>query len=129
MRLLKRKANLMVPIEYYLVLSAILFGIGIWGVLRSRNAIVIFMSIELMLNAVNLSIITFSSNMKEIMVRFISSFPADKIPEIMKSSVASGQVIPLNLIPLYLPQLHSQSRTGPKIFSQKSPSFSGLSVR
>jgi len=39
-----------------------------------------------------------------------------------------SQVMPLNLIPLYLPQLHSQSRTGPNMRSQKSPSFSGLSV-
>ena len=85
----------MAPLEYYLVLSAILFGIGIWGVLRSRNAIVIFMSIELMLNAVNLSIISFSSNMKTIIARFISAMPADKIPDILQSSTASGQVLVL----------------------------------
>ncbi|MCL2039959.1 MAG: NADH-quinone oxidoreductase subunit NuoK [Bacteroidetes bacterium] len=47
--------------EFYLVLSSILFTIGTIGVLTRRNAIVIFMSIELMLNAVNLSIITFAS--------------------------------------------------------------------
>jgi NADH-quinone oxidoreductase subunit K len=45
---------------YYLVLSAILFTIGAVGVLVRRNAIVVFMSVELMLNAVNLSLITFS---------------------------------------------------------------------
>src|SRR5512143_4027230 len=50
----------MVPINYYIILSAILFGIGTLGVLVRRNALVIFMSIELMLNAVNLSIIAFS---------------------------------------------------------------------
>ncbi|GAA1655369.1 NADH-quinone oxidoreductase subunit NuoK [Fodinicola feengrottensis] len=44
----------------YLVLSAILFTIGSVGVLVRRNAIVVFMSVELMLNAVNLSLITFS---------------------------------------------------------------------
>ena len=49
-----------VPLEYYLGLSAVLFTIGTVGVLSRRNAIIIFMSIELMLNAVNLSFIYFS---------------------------------------------------------------------
>ena len=44
----------------YLVLSALLFGIGAVGVLVRRNAIVVFMCIELMLNAVNLTLVTFS---------------------------------------------------------------------
>src|ERR1700712_1677923 len=46
--------------SYYLVLSAALFTIGAVGVLVRRNAIVVFMCIELMLNAVNLSLVTFS---------------------------------------------------------------------
>jgi NADH-quinone oxidoreductase subunit K len=46
--------------EAYLVLSAVLFAIGVGGVLIRRNAIVVFMCIELMLNAVNLSLIAFS---------------------------------------------------------------------
>ena len=50
----------MVPVTYYLALSAILFGIGAVGVLIRRNVIVIFMSIELMLNAVNLVFVAFS---------------------------------------------------------------------
>lgn len=50
-----------IPLEYYLVLSAILFTIGAVGVLTRRNAIVIFMSIELMLNSVNLTFVGFSS--------------------------------------------------------------------
>ncbi len=45
---------------YYIVLSAILFTIGAVGVLIRRNAIVLFMCVELMLNAANLSLITFS---------------------------------------------------------------------
>jgi NADH-quinone oxidoreductase subunit K len=45
---------------YYLVLSAILFSLGALGVLVRRNTIVMFMCIELMLNAVNLSLVTFS---------------------------------------------------------------------
>jgi NADH-quinone oxidoreductase subunit K len=45
---------------YYLLLSALLFSIGTVGVLVRRNAIVVFMSIELMLHAVNLTLVTFS---------------------------------------------------------------------
>lgn len=48
------------PVTYYFVLSAILFTIGALGVLIRRNAIVIFMSVELMLNAANLSFVAFS---------------------------------------------------------------------
>ena len=55
----------MAPLNHYLVLSAILFAIGIWGVLRNRNAIIIFMCIELMLNAVNISLMAFSSYLKD----------------------------------------------------------------
>lgn len=51
----------MVPISYYLVLSAILFALGVMGFLIRRNLITIFMSIELMLNAVNLSFVAFAS--------------------------------------------------------------------
>lgn len=50
----------MIGIEAYLLLSAVLFTIGVTGVLVRRNAIVIFMSVELMLNAVNLTLIAFS---------------------------------------------------------------------
>jgi NADH-quinone oxidoreductase subunit K len=50
-----------IPIEYYLVLSAALFTTGVVGVLIRRNAIIVFMSIELMLNSANLTLITFSS--------------------------------------------------------------------
>ena len=50
----------MVPLNYYLVLSAIIFAIGVSGVIIRRNIIVILMSIELMLNAVNLTFIAFS---------------------------------------------------------------------
>jgi NADH-quinone oxidoreductase subunit K len=49
-----------VPPECYLVLSGILFTIGVIGALSRRNAIVVFMCIEMMLNAVNISFITFS---------------------------------------------------------------------
>ncbi len=50
-----------VPLNYYILFSAIIFSIGVIGVLIRRNAIVIFMSIELMLNAVNLLLTAFSA--------------------------------------------------------------------
>jgi NADH-quinone oxidoreductase subunit K len=49
-----------VPVEYYLVLSAILFGLGVVAFVFKRNVITIFMSIELMLNAVNLAFVAFA---------------------------------------------------------------------
>jgi NADH-quinone oxidoreductase subunit K len=49
-----------VPISYYLVLSAVLFGLGVVAFVFKRNIITIFMSIELMLNAVNLSFVAFA---------------------------------------------------------------------
>jgi len=50
----------MVGLEHYLILSAVLFSIGLYGALAKRNAIIILMSIELMLNAVNISMVAFS---------------------------------------------------------------------
>ena len=52
----------MVPISYYLVLSGILFACGVTGFLIKRNIITIFMSIELMLNGVNLSFVAFAAH-------------------------------------------------------------------
>ncbi len=49
-----------IGLEHYLILSAILFSIGLYGALSKRNAIVILMSIEIMLNAVNISMVAFS---------------------------------------------------------------------
>src|SRR5947207_6945517 len=51
----------MVPISYYLILSGILFACGVTGFLIKRNIISIFMSIELMLNGVNLSFVAFAA--------------------------------------------------------------------
>ena len=50
-----------IPVDYYLVVSAVLFTIGVLGVLVRRNAIVMFMCIELMLNAVNLTLVAYSN--------------------------------------------------------------------
>jgi len=49
-----------VPVSDYLVLSGVLFAVGTLGVLSRRNALIVFMSIELMLNAVNLAFISFA---------------------------------------------------------------------
>lgn len=56
----------MVELNYYLLLSAFLFTVGVIGVLIRRNAIIIFMCIELMLNAINISLVAFSAYMGDI---------------------------------------------------------------
>lgn len=55
----------MIPLTYYLVLSAILFTAGALGVLVRRNALIIFMSIELMLNAANLAFVAFARSFEQ----------------------------------------------------------------
>jgi len=70
----------MIELNYYLILSALLFTIGVIGVLVRRNAIIIFMCIELMLNAINLSLVAFStflgSDNGQIFVFFVMSLAA-----------------------------------------------------
>lgn len=56
----------MVPISYYVILSGVLFGLGVIGVVFKRNIITIFMSIELMLNAVNLAFVAFSREFNQL---------------------------------------------------------------
>ena len=51
---------MIVPVSYYLVLSAILFGLGVVAFVFKRNVITVFMSVELMLNAVNLAFVAFA---------------------------------------------------------------------
>jgi NADH-quinone oxidoreductase subunit K len=55
-----------VPVSWYLILSAILFTLGVAGFLYRRNIITVFMCIELMLNAVNLSFIAFANMHKQV---------------------------------------------------------------
>ena len=50
-----------IPLQSFLIVSSVLFCIGIWGLLNSRNAVRVLMSIELMLNAVNINLMAFSS--------------------------------------------------------------------
>ena len=52
--------NATIPLEWYLVVGAIMFAIGAWGALIRRNAVVVFMCIELMINAVNLTLVAFA---------------------------------------------------------------------
>jgi NADH-quinone oxidoreductase subunit K len=54
-----------VPVSYFLVLSALLFSIGIYGVLAREHAVLVLLSIELMLNAVNINLIAFSALLRE----------------------------------------------------------------
>jgi NADH-quinone oxidoreductase subunit K len=63
-----------VPLSWYLTLSAILFCLGIAGFLFRRNIITVFMSIELMLNAVNLSFVTFAYKFKKVDGHIFSFF-------------------------------------------------------
>ena len=63
-----------VPLSWYLILSAVLFAIGIAGFIYRRNIITIFMSIELMLNAMNLSFIAFSYQLREVNGHIFSFF-------------------------------------------------------
>ena len=73
----------MVPLDYYVVLSAILFTIGAMGVLVRRNPLIIFMSIELMLNAANLAFVAFANNFGtlqgQIIVFFVMTVAAAEV--------------------------------------------------
>lgn len=73
----------MVSIDYYILLSAILFTIGVLGVLIRRNALIIFMSVELMLNSANLAMVAFSSVLQsfsgQIFVFFVIAVAAAEV--------------------------------------------------
>ncbi len=58
-----------IPIQAFLTLASFLFCIGIWGLINSRNAVRVLMSIELMLNAVNINLMTFSSYLDGQLIR------------------------------------------------------------
>src|SRR4028119_1384407 len=63
-----------VPLTWYLLLSAVLFALGVAGFLFRRNIITVFMSIELMLNAVNLSFVAFSYQFRQVDGHIFSFF-------------------------------------------------------
>jgi NADH-quinone oxidoreductase subunit K len=80
----------MVTLNHYLVLSAVIFAIGVLGVVARRNLIVVLMSIELMLNAVNLTFIAFS--------RFLASMQGQVIVLFVMAVAAAEAVIGLAII-------------------------------
>ena len=73
----------MIPVGWILAVSAVVFTIGVIGVLTRRNAIVIFMSVELMLNAANLAFVAFASELKsldgQIFVFFVMTVAAAEV--------------------------------------------------
>jgi|SRR5436853_1953502 len=79
-----------VPLVWYLIVSAIMFAIGALGVLIRRNPLVIFMSIELMLNAVNLSFVAFS--------RFLDTADGQMFVFLVLTVAAAEVVVGLALI-------------------------------
>ena len=64
----------MVTTNYYVMLSAILFTIGVIGVLTRRNALVVFMSVELMLNSANLALVAFARQWNEVDGQILTFF-------------------------------------------------------
>jgi NADH:ubiquinone oxidoreductase subunit K len=64
----------MVPLSWYMMLSAIVFAIGVFGFLSRKNVIVIFMSIELMLNAVNINLISMSHYLQDLRGQILAFF-------------------------------------------------------
>ena len=70
----------MVPLNWYLMLSAVVFMVGVFGFLTRRNIIIMFISVELMLNAVNISLVAFSHYLQDmrgqILVIFIITVAA-----------------------------------------------------
>jgi NADH-quinone oxidoreductase subunit K len=64
----------MVPQTYYIALSAVLFALGALGVLVRRNALIIFMSVELMLNAANLAFVAFANTYQQLNGQIIVFF-------------------------------------------------------
>jgi NADH-quinone oxidoreductase subunit K len=64
----------MVPLNWYILLSAAVFTIGVFGFLSRRNIIIMFMSIELMLNAVNISLVSFSHYIQDMRGQILAFF-------------------------------------------------------
>ncbi len=83
----------MVPLSHYLALSAILFTLGVIGVVVRRNAIVVFMCIELMLNAVNLSFIAMARSLASLDGQIIVLF----VMTVAAAEAAVGLAIIINI--------------------------------
>ncbi len=83
----------MIPLEYFLAFSAILFSIGVYGVLTKRNGIVVLMSIEIMLNAANINFVAFSAFFDDVNGQVFALFSI----AVAAAEVAVGLAILLNL--------------------------------
>ena len=83
----------MVPLPFYLTFGALLFTIGVTGVLTRRNAIIILMSIELILNAVNLTLISFSHYLQDLRGQIFTLF----IIAVAASEAAIGLALVISL--------------------------------
>ena len=64
----------MVPLSWYLILAAALFSVGLFGVLVRRNAVAILLGVELMLNAVNINLVAFSSYLHDVVGQIFAMF-------------------------------------------------------
>jgi NADH-quinone oxidoreductase subunit K len=64
----------MVPLSWYMLLSMVIFAIGVFGFLARKNIIIIFMSIELMLNAVNINLVALSHYLQDIRGQILAFF-------------------------------------------------------
>ena len=85
-----------VPLSWYLALSGVLFAIGVVGVLVRRNALIIFMSIELMLNAANLAFVAFARHLGSIDGQVFVFF----VMTVAAAEVAIGLAIIVNVFRL-----------------------------
>ncbi len=80
----------MVPVNYYIILSAVLFTIGALGVLIRRNPLIIFMSVELMLNAANLAFVAFARASGDVNVAFSGQIFVFFVIAVAAAEVAVG---------------------------------------
>jgi NADH:ubiquinone oxidoreductase subunit K len=71
------------PASYFLVLSALLFSIGVYGLLARQNAVLVLLSVELMLNAANINLVTFAALLKD---------PAGQVFALFVIAVAAAEV-------------------------------------
>jgi NADH-quinone oxidoreductase subunit K len=78
----------MIPLEWELVLAGILFAIGVFGIIRRKNAIVVLMSVEIILNAAIMNLVAFSSYA----VNPITGDPAGQVFAVIAIAIAAGEV-------------------------------------
>ncbi len=81
---------MLAPLPFYLILSAVLFSLGVFGFLYRKNPLIMFMSIELMLNAANLTFVSFA--------RYLGSFNGQVIVFFILTIAAAEVVVGLGII-------------------------------